>query len=275
VNIEKLLIALAFAAFPFSQGFAETAEKVVSKYGNIVAKREVPVGGLTAWTVEKAGHQVILYTTAPGEKMAVIAGVVWDPETGNDMATTPLLALNLASSGDAIDQTDPSPVVAMSGSFAGEIPPAMHTVDSLRGVKEGQGGIGDTVYVIIDPRCPYCQMAYQLTRPYVERGHTIKWIPTAALGSAGVPLAATILQEQDSGVLARVLGKHEKIETQPTPEIEKALDLNLAFMHAAFEQNGGRAGVPVAFYIDHRTGRPKMMTGLSDEAVLQDIFGRL
>ena len=292
MRIAKLLIATVLASLPIANVAADTMpapmgreEQAVSRYGTIVAKQLKPTVGLTAWTVERAGTQIVLYTTAPeaGKAVAVIAGVVWD-ERGQDIAKL-ASATGLQSSvqGAAliptkvVPQTITTPSAAMSGAFAGELPPAMHTVDALQGVKEGEGGIGDTVYVIIDPRCPYCQKAYDLTRPYVAQGRTIKWIPTAALGDKanGVPIAATILQATDPAVLARVLGKHEQIKSQPTPESEKALELNLAFMFAAFEQNGGKAGVPVAFYVDHRTGRPQMMTGLSDEAVLEDIFGKL
>ncbi|RXF38773.1 hypothetical protein EG864_15845, partial [Enterococcus faecalis] len=104
------------------------------------------------------------------------------------------------------------------------------------GVKEGKGGIADTLYIIVDPRCPYCRKAYNITREYVKKGYTIKWIPTVALGDPanGLPLAATILQSKDKDVVERVLGKHEQIRTQPTKETEEALRTSLAFMFAAF-----------------------------------------
>lgn len=292
MRIAKLLIATILASLPVANAAADSLiapmgreEQAVSRYGTILVKQPMPNVGLTAWIVEKAGTRLALYTTPPelGKEIAVIAGVVWD-ERGRDIAkqasasgTRSAVQNALQSPTKVVPQNVTTPSSAMSGSFAGELPPAMHTVDALQGVKEGDGGIGDTVYVIIDPRCPYCQKAYDLTRPYVAQGRTIKWIPTAALGDKanGVPIAATILQATDPAVLARVLGKHEQIKSQPTPESEKALELNLAFMFAAFEQNGGKAGVPVAFYVDHRTGRPQMMTGLSDEAVLEDIFGKL
>lgn len=282
MNIKKLFVAVIAAMLPFAQGHAQlSAEKAVSRYGKIVQKRDMSSVGMTAWTVEKNGKQIDLFTTAEGENMAVIAGVVWDTN-GDQVSSMPLRVLWSADQAARLNEQAPravGPVAAsaMSGTFEGAIPPAMQTVDSLQGFKEGKGGIADTVYVIIDPRCPYCQQAYTLTRPYVAKGHTIKWIPTTALGDKanGTPIAATILQQTDPSVLSRVLGKHEPIKTTPTPETEAALDLNLKFMFAAFEQNGGKAGVPVAFYIDHRTGRPQMMTGLTDESVLQDIFGTL
>ncbi|WP_323025712.1 hypothetical protein [Castellaniella sp.] len=283
MSIRNLLLAVIFAVFPFAQSIASEMdpEMAVAKYGNVIGRQSLPVGGLTAWTVEKDGRQIVLYTTPPGPKMAVMAGVVWDPTTGADVSAAPaaqprsMTPTSPVAAGDALRV---SPGSAMNGTYVGEIPEAMRVVDSLQGIKEGSGGIGDTVYVIIDPRCPYCQKAYENTRPYVEKGYTIKWIPTAALGDSanGVPLAATLLMEKDPAALSRMLSHRQMTKTTPTPEVEEALKLNLAFMFAAFEQNGSeRAGVPVAFYIDHRTGKPKMTTGLSEQPIMLDIFGDL
>lgn len=286
VSIRKLLVGMAFMALPIAVVAAETPYEIVSKYGQVIAQSPLNVGGLTAWTVEKNGQKVVLYTTSSPDKIAVIAGIVWDPVTGENLSNTVVQQAVTPQHSDlqppmppvtTMSVTAPAiPAAAMDGTFTGAIPESMRTVDALEGYKEGSGEVGDTVYVIIDPRCPYCQKAYQLTRPYVKQGATIKWIPTAALGHPenGIPLAATILQENDPDVLKRVLSGHEQVRTQPTSEIHKALDLNLSFMFAAFEQNGGTPGVPVAFYIDHRTGQPRMMTGLSDQTVLNDIFGQ-
>jgi len=38
--------------------------------------------------------------------------------------------------------------------------------------------------------------------------------------------------------------------------------------------NNGRPAVPVGFYVDHRTGQPSMKTGLSEQVILEDIFGK-
>ncbi|MPN22258.1 hypothetical protein SDC9_169641 [bioreactor metagenome] len=210
--------------------------------------------------------------------------MVWDAATGRNLsdqfipgnatvATQPMAVPPVVA-----EQPGVRAAAAFDGKFTGTIPESMKTVDSLAGVKEGKGGIADTLYIIVDPRCPYCRKAYNITREYVKKGYTIKWIPTVALGDPanGLPLAATILQSKDKDVVERVLGKHEQIRTQPTKETEEALRTSLAFMFAAFEQNGGQqAGVPVAFFIDRRTGKPRMMTGVSEMVVLEDIFGKL
>lgn len=267
------------------------AATIVSRYGKVVSQRPVGAGGLTAWTVEKNGRKVVLYTTP--DVQVLFTGVVWDAASGRNLSDQfiPTGAAPIAPMAAPQVGVAPSPVPAqinpalttatvgaMEGKFTGPIPEAIKTVDSLAGFTEGKGGISDTVYIIIDPRCPYCRKAYNFTREYVKKGRTIKWIPTVALGDPanGIPLASTILQSKDKDVLDRVLGKHEQIATKPTKETTAAMETSLAFMFAAFQQNGGQqAGVPVAFFLDHRTGKPRMMTGVSEMVVLQDIFGKL
>lgn len=264
------------------------AAGLVSRYGTIKHVAPVGIGGLTAWTVEKGGRRFVFYTTADAQ--ALFMGVVWDATTGRNLSDqfAPASARSVmqtfmppAAVPQAIQQPVPQadipPVAAFDGDYKGAISESMKTVNSLAGVTEGKGGIADTLYIIIDPRCPYCRLAYNNTREYVKKGRTIKWIPAVALGNSatGLPLAATILQSKDKTVLERVLGRHEQIATQPTSATEEALRNNLAFLFAAFEANGGQAaGVPVAFFIDRRTGSPRMMTGVSERVVLEDIFGK-
>ncbi|MEN5142106.1 hypothetical protein [Pseudomonas juntendi] len=277
---------------PAQQELDDLTAQRVSRYGRIVSARPVGLGGLTAWTVEKNGHQVVLFSTP--DSAVLFTGVAWNAETGSNISdaflpgvaqavvappvAAPVAAVPAAPQMSPVEAPNVREAAAMDGSFKGAIPESMKTVDSLAGIKEGKGGIGDTVYIIIDPRCPYCREAYNLTRAYAAKGHSIKWIPSAALGNPadGVPLAATILQAKDQNMLARVLGKHEQVRSEPSPETVEQLSTNLAFLFAAFEHNGKeQAGVPAAFFIDHRTGKPRMMTGLSQAVVIEDIFGKL
>ncbi|NIF27695.1 hypothetical protein F3J44_15095 [Pantoea sp. Tr-811] len=277
---------------PAQQELDDLTAQRVSRYGRIVSAQPVGLGGLTAWTVEKNGHQVVLFSTP--DSAVLFTGVAWNAATGANISdaflpgvakavTPPPPAAAVPSAPAAalmspLETANVRQAAAMDGNFKGAIPESMKTVDSLAGIKEGKGSIGDTVYIIIDPRCPFCREAYNLTRAYAAKGHSIKWIPSAALGNPedGVPLAATILQAKDQKTLARVLGKHEQIRSEPSAQTVEQLSTNLAFLFAAFENNGKeQAGVPAAFFIDHRTGKPRMMTGLSQAVVLEDIFGKL
>lgn len=260
------------------------ARQLVARYGTILASKPVGVGGLTAWTVKKGQGTVVLYTTADAQ--ALFAGVVWDARTGRNLsdplqAVVPNVQASQSVAGPVVEEKE-MPVLRMAaafdGEFRGELPESIKTVDSLAGVREGRGDVADTLYIIVDPRCPRSRQAFQATRPYVERGVTIKWIPTAALGdpSNGVPMAASILQADDEHILERMLGKNEKIKTPPTKETAEALQNNLSFLFAAFSHNSEQpAGVPVAFYIDRRINKPRMMTGVWSNVVLEELLGKI
>lgn len=260
---------------------------LIQRYGTILDRRLVGAGGLTAWTVEKNGRKVVLYTTA--DSQAIISGIVWDSLTGRNLSdkfitdapnVAPPIGGTHTQSPVSQLQTTPPPG-ALIGAYSGAIPESIKTIDSLMGVKEGKGGPADTLYVIYDPRCPYCRKAYAMTRDYVKRGFTIKWIPALALGNPGqgIPLAAVVLQTKpgdQSETLRRVLGNKEEIVTTPTKSTEEALKRNLDFFFAAFQNNGvEQAGVPAAFFLDKRTGKPRMMTGVSEQPVIESIFGKL
>ncbi len=262
---------------------------LVQRYGNIVDRRPLGAGGLTAWTVEKNGRRVVLYTTADGQ--AVISGIVWESLSGRNLSDQfvpnglPNVKAPLGGSGTPAPQAAASAGVtqgaALVGKYSGDIPESIKTIDSLAGIKEGKGGQADTLYVIFDPRCPYCRKAYTYTREYVKRGFTIKWIPAVVLGNPpqGTALSATILQakpEQQAEALRRVLGNKEEVATQPTKATVELLDRNAAFFFAAFQNNRvEQAGVPAAFFLDKRTGKPRMMTGISEMPVIEEVFGKL
>lgn len=257
------------------------AREVMERYGKVIEQRLIGAGGLTAWTLEKNGRRVVLYTTP--DVGAIISGVVWDGATGRNLSDQfAVKPASLPVGAAAPSQQLASPQQgALVGKYAGAVPESIKTVDSLAGVKEGKGGPADTLYVIFDPRCSYCRGAYNKTRAYVKQGFSIKWIPAAALGNPdqGIPLAATVLQaapSQQADMLRRVLGNKEEIATVPSKATQESLARNLEFFFAAFQNNRvDEAGVPVAFFLDKRTGKPRMMTGLSELPVIEAVFGKL
>lgn len=260
----------------------------ITKYGKVVSSKDLGVGGLTAWTLERDGKQVIMYTTA--DSKAVISGIVWDTSTGqnlSDQFITPNLIAKNASAATAITQqvangqqlqTGQNIVGMLDGKFTGEVPKPIKAIESLAGIKEGSGPVEDTVYIIFDPRCPYCKKSYNLTRKYIDMGYTIKWIPSLALGqdeTAQNTLAA-MMQSKDAVKLFRdhMEGKSIEPATADTKTIGD-LKTNLAYMFAAFKNSGeqGAPGVPVAFFVNHLTGKAHMLMGTSEQAVLDSIFG--
>lgn len=276
----------------------DSIRQKLAQFGTVIGKSDVGVGNLTAWRiVAKNGQTVTLLTTPDGT--ALISGFnVWDLNSKKNV-TPDLTAFDQnspigqkqAAAGVASTAIQPqleeglssaaNSIGALTGvlteKYDGVVPESIQTVNSLAGFKEGKGSIADTLYVIIDPRCQYCQRAFALTRPYVAKGYSIKWIPTVALGQpeSGNPLAAAILQTKDTSMLERILGNKEKISVTPTQQNITDLAKSLEFMFLAFDQNQqGQAGVPVAFFLDHRTKQPRMMMGLSEQVVLDEIFGK-
>lgn len=266
---------------------------LISRYGKILGVQQLGVGGLTAWTVEapQSKRRMVLYTTS--DAAAIITGIVWDAQGRNltdsaraAMAGVPLPAVQppMGAAGlpaPALEMTKP-PIGAMVGAYRGQIPESINTVDGLAGIKEGKGGKADTLYVIFDPRCPVCRRAYQATRSYVAKGFSIKWIPAVVLGDpeGGVPLAAAVLQTKpldQAAVLKQVLGDKAQIRSQPSKATLASLQRNSEFFYAVFSNNSGDspAGVPVAFYLDKASGKPRMTTGISELPILEQVFGKL
>ena len=81
-----------------------SAPASITKYGKVVSSKDLGVGGLTAWTLERDGKQVIMYTTA--DSKAVISGIVWDTSTGQNLSdqfiTPNLIAKNASASSRVI-----------------------------------------------------------------------------------------------------------------------------------------------------------------------------
>lgn len=255
----------------------------VGRFGKIVDARPVGAGGLVAWTVQATnGQMVALYTTP--DTSVIFTGILWDAKTGKNISDQFLPSQPTRAPAE-VPAAVPGErkVSALDGKYTGAIPEAIKTVASLDGIQEGKGDPSNTVYIIFDPRCHYCHDAYALTRKYVKKGYAIKWIPSLALGdpAGGAPVAAAIMQsKKPAEELNRAMTNaypFSGINVKPTEVTMESLAKNLSFLFAAFENShsNGQAGVPVAFYIDHRTGKPTMMTGVSSQVVLDDIFGQI
>ncbi|WP_455022308.1 hypothetical protein [Neisseria elongata] len=268
------------SALPSDGTDKRTPPAAVLSLGEIVDMREMPENNLTAWLIRAPnGRQMTFYTTADGKN--IFSGTVWDLATKqniNQVFDTTASVGMPGSAGQSVQevvQTDGGS--SLLGKYTGEIPEAIKALDSLGGPKIGNGGPGETLYVIIDPRCPYCHQAYDSLKPYMDKGVTIKWIPTVALGQPeqGLPQANAVLHARTRAELDKIMTDPKAYPRALEGKDGEDLQRNLSFMFQAFEQNGGQAGVPAAFFVDKNTGQPRMMMGLSEEAVIQAILGKL
>jgi thiol:disulfide interchange protein DsbG len=250
----------------------EIMPQVLSKYGKVISSAPVGMGELTAWVIEKNGKRGTFYTTRDGNVM--IYGALWDTVTGKNISDQFIVTTSKTSAMAPADGwlVGPTP--------SGKVPPAIVAVDELAGVREGKPAVAmDTLYIIYDPRCPHCQEAYRMLRPYVAKGASIKWIPTVALGDDPVArgMNAALLQAKPTEVAAlmqKILGGHAQITVTPNLASNEAMNRNLDFLFKAFSASGQKSvGVPAAFFFNKKTKQPHLLTGIDDVAVLRQIFG--
>ncbi|HFF5155644.1 TPA: hypothetical protein ACGDNG_002604, partial [Acinetobacter baumannii] len=261
--------------------YSENLFAQMSKLGQ-VSNVQPMAGELLAWTMLINGQPQVVFTTK--DEKVVITGNAFDTAT-MDSVSLPILQKAQQGGAPANSTGVAAPTggnVAVDfaeivGKWDKEVPPSISLLDKLKGAKEGNASAVDTLYIVFDPRCSNCHDAYRATRKYVEKGFSIKWIPTTLLGKheEGAKLAAAVLR--DPKQLERAFSKDPNIVVNPTPEEKKALEENVQFLTEATVQSTGSQtiAVPTAFYLNKKTGEPKMTTGLSDESILEMIFGKI
>lgn len=171
------------------------------------------------------------------------------------------------------------------GEFKGEVPKVIGLLDSLKGFKEDPSvKPEDTVYVIYDPRCPYCHGLFDRIHKEVDlkqKKITVKWLPTVALGAKGDN--DPVIARAAYGMVAKNLEEFSNsFANKPIPEVkitdQMKVDLNdnLEFLYEASNRTFGESApksVPAVFFLDKQTGVPQMMYGASEDTVFKNIFG--
>ena len=139
----------------------------------------------------------------------------------------------------------------------------------------------DTVYIVYDPRCPYCHSLFNKISKLDLKAKeiTIKWLPSLALGTDdnAEKLATLSLRAKSIEDFAKSFEPNADVSDITVTQSDKdVLNENMAFLFEASDQTFGTEhpkSVPAAFFIDKSTGTPNMMYGASDDAVFQQIFG--
>lgn len=282
-----LLMLMLVPIFAHSQTVALPPGVVKPAYfdhkGIKVVAYQKGVSGLNIWQVEKGSTKTVFYST-PDNKV-LMSGVLWDSATGAnisdayitaEMVANPVALAVAVPPAVSIPDVTAVPLAQKDGVFGPKITSeAIKNIAPLVGVKEGRGTIDKTLYIMFDPRCPYCHSVYNKTRAYVKAGGTIKWLPVVVLGDKanGMRLVADILQARDpAAAMVKVLGKPVGVATADA-NTTKVVQDNEAYFFAAFERNKavGQAGVPVAFF-ETKTGEPQMVSGIDDDELLKRIL---
>lgn len=294
-----IILALLVVLFMNRGQSLEKTQASIEKVAEVVSHEPVPNSSMHAWFVKlkSDGSPALFYTTKDGKTMA--AGTLWDSESGDPISnelTEKLVKNNPelgggpevepeATAAAAPGQADLTPGQAI-GDFDGEVPALFNALDGLGGFKEDASvAPEDTIYVLYDPRCPYCHKLFEVTRDIdmKAKGVTMKWLPTVALGSQGpedpaVAQAALGLEAKSvaefEASLSGTNSNPDKVANLTEDHFE-ALDANLALLYDATDRTmpGQPKAVPAVFYLDKRNGAPRLVYGAQEPEVLKSIFG--
>lgn len=232
--------ALAVAAPALA---AEPIPAVLNQAVNAGVKvvRSFPAAsGLTGWVLSQGGRYSVVYTTA--DRKTLVAGALID-ERGQ----------NLSEGYE--DQFVPKPDYAA----------AYKRLEQAAWVAEGTAqGAKNTIYVFVDPNCPYCNLAWRALQPYEAAGLQVRWIPVATLGPTSMPKAIEVLAAADkTAALRRMEANHGKPWTMPAGASEKAQPAVAAQIRANGELMAqfGIAGTPGIVWRD-KQGEVKVKSGM-------------
>lgn len=276
-------------------------ESDLERLGKVVSHEPVPNSSMTAWIInlKESGQPTLFYTTKDGKTLAT--GTLFDVKTGESVTEKIQEAFyeiagrptTEAPAGEAAAQPpgqnaeqDLTPGQAI-GKWDGEVPAVFtETLERLGGFKEDPSiSPANTIYMVYDPRCPYCTELFDVTRniDMKAKGVTIKWLPTVALGLSGDD--DPVVGQAAYGLDAKNVSDFALVFTSPkgskptvaavTEAHQTALDANLELLYAASEQTfpGQPKSVPAAFYLDKRNGQPRMVYGPQQADILKSIFG--
>lgn len=168
------------------------------------------------------------------------------------------------------------------GEFEGEVHPIIDILAKLKGFKYDESvAPADTVYIIYDPRCPYCHGLFDKIKTIDLKAKkiTIKWLPSLALGETEEAKKFAAMGFDAKSVAdfeASFKPDTDVSGVKPTAAHQDAINDNTAFLFEASDQTFGPdhpKSVPAVFFIDKKTGAPNMMYGAADDSIFRQIFG--
>lgn len=284
--------------------YNKTPEKYLEKLGKVIEKQEQ--AGAIGYLLElPTGEKTVVYG-AKGTK-ALFYGDAYQADTQdimfsniNSKATVSNPA-NPADNAQATEATEQSTAEATAstspyaeygqndmtpgqaiGEYKGKVPEIFPILDALAGYKEDASiSPANTIYVLYDPRCPYCHQLFEDLRKIdlKAKNATVKWLPTTALGEDETALAQAVAATHAKSVdeFAATLGKNgQKVDKVTEKESQTIKDNQSIFSEAhktAFAGKSTTPSVPAVFFLDKRTGKPRFIYGSSIPEIRKTIFG--
>lgn len=188
----------------------------------------------------------------------------------------------------------PGQAIPPKGGYTGKVPDLFPILDALSGYKEDPTiSPANTIYVIYDPRCPFCHKLFADTRniDLKAKGITIKWLPATVLKDPEKSTAQAVaaMRAKTEAEFASTLGNPDSNEAASsladkplqaqniTDKEKQALNDNAALFaeahKTAFKDKDIGPSVPATFFLDKRTGEPRLIYGASIPEIRKTIFG--
>lgn len=260
----------------------EAVKAAVEKFGTV--QEQERIGNITANVVKTENGEAVIYSTADGNNL--IMGDIYD------LDGKPVFEALLQKMYDRTDVAAPQAgntaegtIGQVLGEFTGTLPESFNYLESLGGYKEDPSkSPADTVYVVYDPRCPYCHEFFKKSRQIdlAAKGVTIKWLPTTALGSEepgsdAEKLAVKAMYIKSPEEFAATFGKNPTIpDIEVTDQDRQKLQENLQMLIGSVQELHGPnapVAVPTAFYMDKKANQPRLVQAPNDDDVFKMIFG--
>lgn len=136
--------------------------------------------GLKGWVLSRNGRYSLVYSTPDGKTLLV--GELIDNDSGTSLSDQYYAKY--------VPQPDPE---ALYGRLERSKFIAEGTLKSPKSV----------IYVLFDPNCPFCHLAWKALQPYERAGLQVRWIPVAYLMASSPGKAAAIMEAKDRSAALR------------------------------------------------------------------------
>lgn len=254
----------------------QSVQKLLESPGDRIVRKFKVAKEITGWVLSKQGKDLIAYTVAP-ENMLVI-GSLFDDNT-KDLTIQYFRKYTKVFDEPVVRSDSPNTAEdkAVDRQALYEQLTGLNSIQKP-GVSQQVGPPTDGVmrpeiYVMVDPRCPYCHLLWEVTHGAVDRGELIvHWVPVAILGdeswrqgaqivSAQRPYdaLASAMQGQRSTTPADSLTNQEQTASK---QLQRSNELMLRF---------GFQGTPAIIWRD-RQGSVQLAQGITSIRRLESMF---
>ncbi len=222
---------------------------IEARGATVVGSFDAP-GGLKGYAARYQGQGVALYLTPDGEH--VLAGSLFDAK-GQDLSQAPL------------DRLVYEPLAQQMWS----------RLQATTWIADGDPKAPRILYVFSDPNCPYCNLFWNQSRPWVDAGKVqLRHVMVGLIRADSSGKSAALLSARDPKAALHAHESAGKASTlKPLATIPQSIQKQLA-EHTGLMKELGTQATPAIFYLDDQ-GRLQQQQGAPRPEALAQLLGPL